>query len=57
VSQHAEKGSFVNWPYAELDDWARAYYGGNLERLVSVKAAVDPGDVFSYRQSIPTSLP
>jgi len=57
VSQHAEKGSFVNWPYAELDDWARAYYGGNLERLVSVKEAVDPGHVFSYRQSIPTSLP
>ena len=57
MSQHAEKGSFVNWPYAELDDWARAYYGGNLERLVSVKEAVDPGNVFSYRQSIPTSLP
>ena len=56
VSQHAEKGSFVNWPYTELDDWGRAYYGSNLERLVSVKAAVDPGNVFSYRQSIPTSL-
>lgn len=56
VSQHAEKGSFVNWPYAQLDDWARAYYGSNLERLVSVKAAVDPDNVFSHSQSIPTSL-
>lgn len=56
VSQHAERGSFVNWPYAELDDWARAYYGSNLERLVSVKAAVDPGNTFTYAQSIPTSL-
>ncbi len=57
VSQHAEMGSFVNWPYADLSDWARAYYGGNLERLVSVKAAVDPENVFSSVQSIPTAMP
>ena len=56
ASQFTEQGSFVNWPYAGLDDWARAYYGANLERLVDVKRAVDPDDVFRYAQSIPTSL-
>jgi FAD/FMN-containing dehydrogenase len=56
ASQFTEQGSFVNWPYAELDDWARAYYGANLDRLVEVKRAVDPDNLFRYEQSIPTSL-
>ena len=56
ASQFSEQSSFVNWPYAELDDWERAYYGTNLERLVEVKRAVDPDNLFRYSQSIPTSL-
>jgi FAD/FMN-containing dehydrogenase len=56
ASQFTEQGSFVNWPYADLENWGRAYYGANLERLVDVKRAVDPDDVFTYAQGIPTSL-
>ena len=56
ASQFTEQGSFVNWPYADLDDWGRAYYGANLERLVEVKRAVDPDNVFTYSQSIPMEI-
>lgn len=36
-----------------LEDWQAAYYGDNFERLVQVKAAVDPEDYFHFAQSIP----
>lgn len=54
VSQHAEDGSFVNWPYARLQGWEQAYYGDNFNRLVAVKNVVDPDNIFRYAQSIPT---
>jgi len=36
-----------------LSDWQRQYYGSNLERLREIKRKYDPGNVFSYPQSIP----
>ena len=45
-------GAYVNFPDPELDGWARAYHGENLERLERVKAAYDPDDVFSFPQSV-----
>jgi FAD/FMN-containing dehydrogenase len=46
-------GAYQNFPDPDLDDWAHAYYGTNLDRLVRVKAAYDPDDVFRSPQSLP----
>jgi FAD/FMN-containing dehydrogenase len=48
--------AYVNFCNRDLDGWARAYYGTNLERLVSVKQKWDPDDSFRFEQSIPTSI-
>lgn len=53
VSDHAQQGSFVNWPYAQLPDWEAAYYGDNAARLREVKQRYDPDNLFRYDQSIP----
>jgi FAD/FMN-containing dehydrogenase len=44
---------FPNFRDPELEDWARAYYGANLERLVRVKGRYDPGEFFRFPQSLP----
>jgi FAD/FMN-containing dehydrogenase len=51
------KGAYVNYLDVDIADWAEAYFGGNFERLVEVKAKWDPDDVFNFAQSIPTHLP
>jgi FAD/FMN-containing dehydrogenase len=44
---------FPNFPDPDLEDWGRAYYGGNYEQLLRVKATYDPGNFFCFHQSIP----
>jgi FAD/FMN-containing dehydrogenase len=39
-------GAYVNFPDPDLDYWAPAYHGPNLDRLLRVKAAYDPNGVF-----------
>ncbi|WP_348635337.1 FAD-dependent oxidoreductase [Herbaspirillum sp. LeCh32-8] len=45
--------SYVNFPSRDLPNWARAYYGNNLARLMQVKKKYDPGNLFRFEQSIP----
>jgi FAD/FMN-containing dehydrogenase len=44
---------FPNFPDPDLEDWASAYFGTNLDRLLRVKARYDPGNLFRFRQSLP----
>ena len=50
---HTTGHSYQNFPDPELQDWASAYYGANLGRLSELKKTWDPGDVFTYPQSVP----
>ena len=45
-------GSFINFPYSELPNYMKAYYGENALRLQYVKQRYDPHNVFSFPQSI-----
>ncbi|XP_010519048.1 PREDICTED: berberine bridge enzyme-like 4 [Tarenaya hassleriana] len=55
--------AYVNYRDLELGtnngggrEWGRKYFKGNFERLVKVKAEVDPYNFFRHEQSIPTSI-
>lgn len=45
-------GAFQNFPDPSLEDWAAAYYGGNLPRLRQVKARYDPECLFDFPQAV-----
>jgi Berberine and berberine like len=49
-------GCYVNYCDLDLgDDYAKAYWGDNLPRLMKIKAEVDPKNVFKHAQSVPLS--
>ena len=53
IQSHTQDQAFQNWPYAGITNWPTAYYGANFDRLVRVKQAYDPHNLFHYAQSIP----
>src|SRR5450432_4175211 len=46
--------AYLNYIDAKLPDWQHAYYGANLARLVSIKAAADPTDLLRFAQGLST---
>ncbi|KAJ6561051.1 hypothetical protein DFH09DRAFT_921212 [Mycena vulgaris] len=48
----AQFGAYAGYVDPKLADGPQEYWGKNLARLQSIKAAVDPGDVFHNPQSV-----
>jgi FAD/FMN-containing dehydrogenase len=57
VHRWGSGGVYPNWPDPDLEGWARAYHGDNLDRLVRVKGMYDPDGFFRFHQSIPVRDP
>jgi FAD/FMN-containing dehydrogenase len=57
VAKHLT-GVYVNYPMASLssEEYPRAYWGKNLERLIQIKQQYDVENYFAYEQSIPMSF-
>lgn len=45
-------GAYVNYLDSAITDYATAYWAGTYARLRTVKAAVDPGNLFRFAQSV-----
>ena len=45
-------GSYVDFPYAQLEHYGYAYYGENYKTLRKIKKLYDPENVFRFPQSI-----
>ena len=54
---HMPGASYVNYCDLDLPDYATAYWGNNLARLVAVKQQYDPDDIFHHAQSVPLGVP
>jgi FAD/FMN-containing dehydrogenase len=48
-------GAYQNFTDRGQEDWQHAYYGGNFKRLVEIKRARDPDNLFQFGQSIPVA--
>jgi hypothetical protein len=46
------KGTYANFPYSELNDYEREYYGTHTFRLRKIKRKYDPENFFHFQQSI-----
>mmetsp|Transcript_22657 Transcript_22657/g.55933 ORF Transcript_22657/g.55933 Transcript_22657/m.55933 type:complete len:537 (-) Transcript_22657:90-1700(-) len=48
------QGSYLNWlGTSPEEDYMSIYYGSNAGRLMSIKASVDPRNLFKFPQSVP----
>jgi FAD/FMN-containing dehydrogenase len=51
---HVSGAAYVNYCDLDLTSWQDAYWGANLARLKQIKSGVDPGNVFTHAQSVPS---
>lgn len=52
IIKELTKGSFVNFPLDELENYEDEYYAENADRLKQIKVKYDPFNVFNYPQVI-----
>lgn len=55
IAPHTPNESYQNFPNTGIPEWQQQYYAENLQRLIEVKTAYDPDDIFRNPQSIPVS--
>ena len=56
--RYGNQGAYVNMVDLQLGaDYLRAYYGENTQRLLRVKRAYDPRNIFRFQQGVPLELP
>jgi FAD/FMN-containing dehydrogenase len=53
VEEHGTGRAYQNFAEPGRADWARAYYGANLEPLAAIRERYDPDDVLRSAQAIP----
>lgn len=46
------QGSYVNFPYGNLTNYMKEYYGANADRLAAIKQVYDPDGFFHFPQRI-----
>ena len=46
------QGSYINFPYCDLENPMQEYYGENADRLRTIKKKYDPNGFFSFLQCI-----
>ena len=49
--------AYFNYCDLDLKNWAQAYWGSNLSRLIEIKNIRDPQNFFQHGQSIPLQMP
>src|SRR4249920_2803963 len=52
IAPHSEEGGYVNFMAGDDQDRIKANYKGNYDRLVAVKRAYDPDNLFHLNQNI-----
>ena len=52
IAPHSEEGGYINFMSGDDQDRIRANYKGNYDRLVQVKRAYDPDNLFHVNQNI-----
>jgi FAD/FMN-containing dehydrogenase len=52
LAPHSEEGGYINFMSGDDQDRIKANYRGNYDRLVTVKQAYDPDNLFRWNQNI-----